>query len=184
MGVIGVLALQGGYQAHERALAEVGHRTVRVRYASEFPTLDGLVLPGGESTTMFKLLALEGLEQSLDAYVRSGRPVLATCAGLILAARTAVGPAQRSFGWLDVDVRRNAWGRQLDSFQATADDTDLPLMFIRAPRIERVGPGVETVLRYHGEPILVRCGPIFGATFHPELTDDRRVHRQVFGPAS
>ncbi len=178
---IGVLALQGGFEAHERRLTALGHEPVRVRYATQFDELDGLILPGGESTTHLKLIALEGLGPVLDAFVATQKPVLATCAGLILSARTVSGPSQASFGFLDVAVRRNAWGRQLDSFGAIADDSDVPLTFIRAPRIESVGPGVEVVLRYHGEPVLVRSGAFFGATFHPELTSDVRVHRQVFG---
>jgi len=181
MARIGVLALQGGFEAHEKALTTMGHTAVRTRYAADLDAIDGLILPGGESTTQLKLLALEQLEGPLDRFVRSGKPVLATCAGLILAAREVTGPAQRSYGWLDVAVRRNAWGRQLDSFEAVADDTTVPLVFIRAPRIEQVGPGVEVRLRYGGEPILVRSGRVFGATFHPELTADPRVHREVFG---
>lgn len=178
---IGVLALQGGFEAHERRLTALGHEPVRVRYSSQFSEIDGLILPGGESTTHLKLIALEGLGPALEAFVATRKPVLATCAGLILSARTVTGPSQVSFGFLDVAVRRNAWGRQLDSFEAVADDSDVPLTFIRAPRIESVGPGVEVVLRYRGEPVLVRSGTFFGATFHPELTSDARVHRQVFG---
>jgi 5'-phosphate synthase pdxT subunit len=180
---IGVLALQGGFEAHERRLTELGHEPVRVRYAAQFGEIDGLILPGGESTTHLKLIALEGLGPALEAFVATRKPVLATCAGLILSAKTVTGPAQASFGFLDVAVRRNAWGRQLDSFEAVADDSDVPLTFIRAPRIESVGAGVEVVLRYRGEPVLVRTGAFFGATFHPELTADVRVHRQVFGGA-
>ncbi len=177
---IGVLALQGGFAAHRAALEALGHEVVLVRYADQLAGLDGLVLPGGESSTMLKILDREGLNEALDAFVRSGRPVLATCAGLILAAREVEGPAQRSFGWLDVTVRRNAWGRQLNSFEAVADGTDLPLVFIRAPRIEAVGD-VEVALTFRDEPILVRHGNVTGATFHPELTSDRRIHREVFG---
>ncbi len=180
MATLGVLALQGGFEAHQRAAESLGHRTRRVRTPEDLQDLDGLILPGGESTVMLKLATLGGLDAPLDAFVRSGRPVLATCAGLILAARTVLGPAQRSFGWLDVTVRRNGWGRQLDSFEGTADDTTVPLVFIRAPRIEAVGD-VEVLLRLNGEPVMVRQGRVFGATFHPELTSDLRIHRQVFG---
>lgn len=181
MARIGVLALQGGYAAHARRLEALGHGVELVRYASQVAELDGLVLPGGESTTQLKLIAREGLEQPLDTLCRSGRPVLATCAGLILSAARVTEPDQRSFGWLDISVRRNGWGRQLDSFEATADGGDLPLVFIRAPRITRVGNGVEVLARCAEEPVLVRCGALWGATFHPELTEDQRIHRWVFG---
>lgn len=180
MARIGVLALQGGFAAHGRALAELGHDVVEVRTPASLASLGGIVLPGGESTTMLKLLDWTGLAEPLDAFVRSGRPVLATCAGLILAARHVTGPAQRSFGWIDVAVARNAWGRQLDSFEGHADGSHLPLVFIRAPRITEVGAGVEVLATLNREPILVRQGAVTAATFHPELTVDRRVHRAAF----
>jgi pyridoxal 5'-phosphate synthase pdxT subunit len=180
MGVVGVLALQGGFEAHARALARLGHGVVEVRAASDLDALDGLVLPGGESTTQLKLIARWGLGGPLEEFVRSGRPVLATCAGLILAARAVTNPEQRCFGWLDVEVARNAWGRQLDSFEAVSDD-GLPLVFIRAPRIRGLGRDVECLARLAGEPILVRQKNVTGAAFHPELTDDVGVHAAVFG---
>jgi 5'-phosphate synthase pdxT subunit len=142
------------------------------------------------------MIARLGLEPGLRGLVASGRPVLATCAGLILLARAVSRPAQRSLASLDVDVARNAYGRQLDSFEARADEpwpadtgaeearaaaTPLPLVFIRAPRIERLGAGVEVLARHRGEPVLVRQGNITAATFHPELTADVRVHAAVFG---
>ncbi len=185
---IGVLALQGGYEAHEVMLAGLGHATRRVRTPSDLEGLGGLVLPGGESSVMLKLLASSGLSVPLDTAVCGGLPVLATCAGLILSAATVTGPEQPSFGWLDVDVARNAWGRQVHSFEAKADlDAGSPggvpfsLVFIRAPRMLRIGPGVEVVARLNGEPIAVRQGSVTGASFHPELTDDDRLHAQVFG---
>lgn len=189
---VGVLALQGGYAAHARALQDCGHTPVEVRTPADLATVEGMVLPGGESTTMLKLLDWSGLAEPLDAFVRGGAPVLATCAGLILAARHVTNPPQRSFGWLDVGVARNAWGRQLDSFEAFADrrhgttpydpvPAALPLVFIRAPRITEVADGVEVLATFEGEPVLVRQGAVFGATFHPELTEDRSVHRAVFG---
>lgn len=178
---IGVLALQGGYEAHEKILAGLGHATRRVRVPADLDGLAGLVLPGGESSTMLKLVAWNGLEAPLDAFVRGGRPVLATCAGLILAARGVTGPAQRSFGWLDVDVARNAWGRQNESFEADDDAHQLHCVFIRAPRIQRVGPGVEVMATFDGEPIAVRQGAVLGASFHPELADEPGLHRAQFG---
>lgn len=164
-----------------KVLGELGHHGVEVRYARQLERLQGLVLPGGESTTMLKLIRHEGLDAALDAFVRGGHPVLATCAGLILAAARVQKPAQQSFGWLDLDLRRNGWGRQVHSGQAVADEGDLPLMFIRAPRIGRVGAGVRVLATYRGEPVLVRQGNVVGATFHPELTSDNSVHRAVFG---
>jgi len=181
MSRVGVLALQGGFAAHAAALADLGHKPVEVRTAAELSRVDGLVLPGGESTTQLKLVASAGLRGALEAFVRSGRPVLATCAGLILCGRRVTDPEQPSFAWLDVDVSRNAWGRQLDSFEAVADGTNLPLVFIRAPRVLRTGSSVETVETFRGEPVLVREANVWGATFHPELTRDRRVHRDAFG---
>ena len=178
---VGVLALQGGFAAHARVLGELGHEVVEVRAAEDLSGLDGLVLPGGESTTMLKLLDRHALAEAIDAFVRGGRPILATCAGLILAAREVRSPPQRSFAWLDVTVARNAWGRQLESFEARSDDGVLPLVFIRAPRILAWGDGVEVVATVRGEPVLVRQGDRWGATFHPELTTDRRVHATIFG---
>lgn len=189
---VGVLALQGGFAAHAAALAACGHAPVEVRTSADLATVGGLVLPGGESTTMLKLLDWTGLAEPLDAFVRAGRPILATCAGLILAARQVTNPPQRGFGWLDVAVARNAWGRQLDSFEARSDRRHgvtpydavpdaLPLVFIRAPRITETGPEVEVLATFEGEPVLVRQGAFVGGTFHPELTEDRAVHRAVFG---
>lgn len=181
---IGVLALQGAFDAHARALARLGHAVKKVRVPADLAGLDGLVLPGGESTVQLKLVDRFGLKGPLDAFVRSGAPVLATCAGLILAAREVTGPAQASFGWLDVSVARNAWGRQVESFEAMEDAGELPLVLIRAPRITRVGAEVEVLATYGGEPVLVRQGAVTAATFHPELTDRLDVHRRVFGEAA
>jgi 5'-phosphate synthase pdxT subunit len=185
---VGVLALQGGYDAHLRALAEViaaradagAHAAVPVRTAAEIAACDGLVLPGGESTTHLKLIERFDLAPALSAHVAANKPLLATCAGLILAARTVSHPAQASFGWLDVAVSRNAWGAQVHSFESVADGSDLPLLFIRAPRITEVGPAAEVLHTWQGEPIHVRQGAVHGMAFHPELTGDRRVHRGVF----
>jgi 5'-phosphate synthase pdxT subunit len=180
---VGVLALQGGYEAHEKLLVDLGHTTRRVRTAADLDGLAGLVFPGGESSTMLKLIGWNSLWGPLDQFVRSGRPVLATCAGLILSARGVSGPEQPSFGWLDIGVARNAWGRQNESFEAVDDAGLLKLVFIRAPRVRRVGPGVEVVATLRGEVIAVRQGNVTGASFHPELADDPTLHRRVFGPA-
>lgn len=184
---VGVLALQGGYAAHIAALADIGIEGVPIRRPETLTTVDGLILPGGESTTHLKLINRFELAPALTAFVASGRPVLATCAGLILSARDVHSPAQESFGWLDVEVARNAWGRQVHSFEATTDagnlfDPPLPLLFIRAPRIENVGPRAEVILRFEGEPVAVRQGAVVGASFHPELTSDRRLHAWIFNP--
>lgn len=178
---IGVLALQGGFSAHAGALDRLGHEVRLIRYPDQLRGLEGLVLPGGESSTQLELLRRADLAEGLDAMVRSGRPVLATCAGLILAAREVVEPRQQSLGWIDVTVTRNGWGRQLDSFEAESDRSRLPLIFIRAPRISALGPEVEVLETLDEEPVLVRQGSFVGATFHPELTDDLTVASIVFG---
>jgi 5'-phosphate synthase pdxT subunit len=158
-----------------------------VRAPGDLDAVDGLVLPGGESTAQLLLIERAALAAPLGRAIARGVPVLATCAGLILAAARVTGPAQASFGWIDVTVARNAWGRQVDSFEASADRTlaaegdPLPLVFIRAPRIVALGPGAEVLATFEGEPVLVREGNVTGATFHPELTPDLRVHRRVFG---
>ncbi|MED5463749.1 MAG: pyridoxal 5'-phosphate synthase glutaminase subunit PdxT [Myxococcota bacterium] len=180
--LIGVLALQGGYAAHAKALEESGHTTLEVREAHQLSHIEGLVLPGGESTTQLKLIDRFELEAPLRAFIESGKPTLATCAGVILCASEVEQPAQRSFGWLDIAVHRNGYGRQLDSFEGFADDGELPLCFIRAPRITRVGSDVQILATLGQEPVLVQQGNVIGATFHPELTDDRRIYRALFKP--
>ncbi len=209
MGRIGIVALQGGFAAHARALADLGHDAIEVRAEADLDGLDGLILPGGESTAQLRLIDRHGLGRGLQEFAASGRPILATCAGLILAARHVTAPAQRSFGWIDATVARNAWGRQVDSFEATADELSLsapsdapafagsscaathsaeagplPLVLIRAPRIVQTGSKVDVLATLGGEPILIRQGNVTGATFHPELTPDRRVHRAAFGICS
>jgi 5'-phosphate synthase pdxT subunit len=180
---VGVLAVQGAFERHGHVVHSLGHRAVFVRAAAELSDLDGLILPGGESSVQLAMLERLGLAAPLAAFVRSGQPVLATCAGVILAARSVHQPEQRSFDWIDLSVARNAYGRQLDSFEAESDEEKLPLVFIRAPRILAHGPTVEVLARHRGEPVLVRAGNLTCATFHPELTDDLRVHRAVFGEA-
>ena len=179
---IGVLALQGDYAAHARAFASAGARTVLVRKPEELEGLDGLVLPGGESTTMLKFLEKQGFFETLGAFV-AATPCFATCAGCILVAREVLHPRQRSLGLLDATVERNAYGRQIDSTILTLP-TELPggpleMVFIRAPRITRVGPGVRVLAQRDGFPVLVRQGDLLVATFHPEMTSDTRV-QQLF----
>ena len=182
---VGVLALQGDYTAHAGALVRAGAEPVLVRKPAALAGLDALVLPGGESTAMLHGIAREGLEEPLRRFLACGRPVLGTCAGAILLARRVTNPAQRSFDALDIDVERNAYGTQLDSFETTTDAApgpmglaSLPAVFIRAPRIVRVGTGVEVLARVAGEPVLVRSAAIWAATFHPELTNDGRLLRE------
>jgi 5'-phosphate synthase pdxT subunit len=178
---VGVLALQGGFQPHLDALAALGHHAIAVRTADELAMVHGLVLPGGESSTQLKLIERHDLGPALRRLVSAGHPVLATCAGLILAAKKVVAPEQPSFGWLDVMVERNAFGRQLDSFEGLSDDHNLHLVFIRAPRIVEVGPRATVLARFNGEPVLIRQANVVGASFHPELTPDASVHAMVFG---
>jgi len=177
---IGILALQGDYEAHARAFIALGARTVLVRKAVELAGLDALVLPGGESTTMLKFLEKNGFLAELGDFI-AGAPCFATCAGCILLAREVLHPPQRSLGLLDATVERNAYGRQIDSTILTAQ-TELPggpleMVFIRSPRITRIGEGVQVLARRDGFPTLVRQGHLLVATFHPEMTSDTRVQR-------
>ena len=177
---IGVLALQGAFDVHAKRLAELGAKAVLVRRPEQLAALDGLVIPGGESTTFLKNLERAGFYDVLDAFVHT-KPVFGTCAGCILLAKDVANPPQRSFGVLDVSVERNAYGRQNDSVILNAE-TSLPggpleMVFIRAPRISRVGAAVETLATRNGDPTLVRQGWLLAATFHPELTADLRVHQ-------
>jgi pyridoxal 5'-phosphate synthase pdxT subunit len=177
---IGVLAIQGDFAAHAQALVETGADAVEVRTPAQLEGLDGLVLPGGESTTFLKFLERDGLLESLQHFVEQ-KPVFGTCAGCILLARNVSHPAQQSLAVMDIGVERNAYGRQIDSAIQTGE-TKLPggpmeMVYIRAPRIASVGPGVEVLAERDGFPVLVRQGKLLAATFHPELSSDRRVHQ-------
>jgi 5'-phosphate synthase pdxT subunit len=177
---IGVLAIQGNYASHAQALTEAGASPVEVRKPEQLAGLEGLVLPGGESTTMLKFLEKHRFFEALQEFCRT-MPVFGTCAGVILLAREVLNPAQRSMGVLDAVVERNAYGRQIDSVIVTAE-TYLPggpleMVFIRSPRITQIGLGVDVLATRDGFPVLVRQGRILAATFHPELSHDRRVHR-------
>jgi pyridoxal 5'-phosphate synthase pdxT subunit len=177
---IGVLAIQGDYAAHAEALADAGAVPAEIRNPSELDEIDGLIIPGGESTTMLKFLERRNFFDRLKEFAHT-LPTFGTCAGAILLAREVRHPAQRSLGALDVVVERNAYGRQIDSSILVAP-TSLPgdpleMVFIRAPRILETGPEVEVLARRDGFPVLVRQGKLMAATFHPELSQDRRVHR-------
>ena len=177
---IGVLAIQGDYAAHASALSESGAEPCEIRNPHELTEIDGLILPGGESTTMLKFLESRGIFRALEEFC-ANKPVFGTCAGAILLAREVRNPPQQSLGVLDAVVERNAYGRQIDSAILTAE-TSLPggpleMVFIRAPRIAAIGPEVEALAYRDGAPTLVRQGTVMAATFHPELSADRRVHR-------
>jgi 5'-phosphate synthase pdxT subunit len=178
---IGVLALQGDFDAHRRALTRAGAEPVPVRRVAELRDLAGLVLPGGESTTLLNLMRDEPWFDGLARYHAGGGALFGTCAGAILLAREVVSPAQPSLGLLDVVIERNAYGRQVDSFETGVDvrghREPVRAVFIRAPRIRACGPGVDVLATHDGSPVLVRSGRVLAGTFHPELTEDVRLHR-------
>jgi len=177
---VGVLALQGDFEAHEKALERVGAEAVEVRNAGELESVQGLIIPGGESTTMLKLLDAIGLKEPLRQFADS-KPIFGTCAGAILAAKRVTNPIQESLGLMDIEVERNGYGRQLDSrivhLQPDMDGGDLEAVFIRAPIIRSLGPEAKVLARYNGDPVLVEQGRHLAATFHPELSKDDRIHR-------
>lgn len=177
---IGVLALQGDFDAHRQALERLGVRTMLVRKPEELDGIDGLVIPGGESSTFLKFLEREGFLEKLRDFV-STKPAFGTCAGAILLAKEVLNPSQPSLGALDIAIRRNAYGRQIDSSimmsPTTLGSEPLEMVFIRAPRIERTGKSVEVLAEREDHPVLVRDGKILAATFHPELSSDLRVHQ-------
>ncbi len=180
---VGILAVQGAVREHADALREVGAEPVLVRLPADLVGLDALILPGGESTTMRRMIDQYGLREPIRAMARAGAPMLGTCAGMILLADRLADGEEPVLGLLDVEVQRNAYGRQLDSFEA---DLDVPALgpkqlhgvFIRAPVLSEVGPKAEVLARDpHGRPIAVRQGRVLATAFHPELTPDRRLHR-------
>lgn len=185
----GILAIQGDVAAHARALERAGAAAVPVRREKELDGLSGLILPGGESTTMSKGIERLGLLEPLRAFAASGRPVLGTCAGAILLAREVENHPVSTLGALDVVATRNAYGTQVDSFAARLEEPALPeleglrCVFIRAPQLRRPGQDVEVLGRLDGWPVLVRQGNLLAATFHPELTPDTRIHALVLRAA-
>jgi 5'-phosphate synthase pdxT subunit len=184
MTKVGILALQGDVREHAAALADLGATTLPVRTPSDLALVDALVLPGGESTTMSLLLESSGLREPIAARLAAGMPAFGTCAGLILLSAEVLDgrPDQRSFGAIDIAVRRNGYGRQVDSFETEitlAGDAGPPVhaVFIRAPVVERTGPAVEILATVANQPVVCRQGAILVAAFHPELSDDRRIHQ-------
>jgi 5'-phosphate synthase pdxT subunit len=181
--LVGVLALQGAFAAHEQALTEVGAATRQVRTPADLAGVQALVMPGGESSVMSKLLESSGLFDEITSRLADGMPAFGTCAGMILLANEVLDgrPDQRSFGVIDMAVRRNGYGRQIDSFETdlTVDGDDVPFhgVFIRAPKVETIGATVQVLATHDGVPVLARQGNVMVASFHPELTGDARLHR-------
>ena len=180
---IGVLALQGDFGLHRKTLDAIGVPSVEVRMPAQLQEIDGLIMPGGESTTLLKLMDAWDFVPALEKFHREGKPIFGTCAGLILLAREVSSPAQFSLGFIDIGAERNAYGRQRESFETTLDadlgggPRPVKAFFIRAPRIRRLGPTVTPLATRDGECVMAREGTVLVAAFHPELTDDTSVHR-------
>ena len=180
---IGVLALQGDFALHKNALERIGIPSVEVRMPGELDAVAGLIMPGGESTTLLKLLDAWDFVPVLEKFHAAGKPIFGTCAGLILLAREVQNPAQVSLGFIDITAERNAYGRQKESFEATGSGdlgegpAPLKMVFIRAPRMRRLGHGVTPLAHYRDECVMARQGSVLVATFHPELTDEPAVHQ-------
>ncbi len=185
---IGVLSLQGAFKEHIKKLKECGVDAIEVRFPEQLKQIDGLIIPGGESTTMNKLLGKYKFKESLDKFFKEGKPILGTCAGLILLSENIRGEG-KGLGYIDIDVRRNAYGRQVDSFEDFIDinfnrnegrnknSTKFKSVFIRAPKILNTGRSVKIMAKLEGEAVLVRNSNVMVCTFHPELTDDLRIHQ-------
>lgn len=181
--LIGVLALQGDFSAHQRAVEAIGHQTRQIRNVEDLNGLEGLILPGGESSVMVKLLKERRLWQPIHDLVQTGIPVLTTCAGTILAAQQVNNPQQESLGWLPISVSRNAYGDQRHSFEAgaTFENQRLKLIFIRAPKIDSLNsPQVKALISINDEPVMVQYKNVTAATFHPELTNAAVIYKSIF----
>lgn len=179
---VGVLALQGDFAMHARALDRLGAPWKLVKHAAELLEVSGLIMPGGESTTMLKFLAREGMGEAIKEFAAAGKPIFGTCAGAILLAKEVLNPPQGHLDLLDITIERNAYGRQIDSSVRTGEcpelaDHPVEMVFIRAPIVRRVGEGVRVLGRCGGLPVLVEQGNVMAATFHPELTEDETIHR-------
>jgi len=184
---MGVLALQGDFAMHRKALDRIGVDSAEVRMPGDLDEVGGLIMPGGESTTLLKLMNAWDFVPALEKFHAAGKPIFGTCAGMILLAREVLSPAQASLGLIDLTVERNAYGRQKESFE-TEGSGDLgqgprpiKMVFIRAPRIRRVGPAVTPLAEHRGECVMARQGTVVVAAFHPELTDDPSVHQYFAG---
>ena len=180
---LGVIGLQGDYAAHGAMLERLGVAWRVVKKPGQLDAIDGLVMPGGESTTLIKLMDSSGLWQAIGAFAAAGKPIFGTCAGMILLAKDVSNPAQRSLGLIDIGVERNGYGRQIDSaevegtFRGADGERAMEMVFIRAPRITRLGAGVEVLAECRGDVVMARQGSLLVASFHPELTDDATAHR-------
>lgn len=183
---VGVLALQGDFAMHARTLTRLGAPWKLVKHAAELLEVSGLIMPGGESTTMLKFLAREGMGEAIKEFAAAGKPIFGTCAGAILLAREVLNPPQDHLDLLDISIERNAYGRQIDSSVRSGEcpelaDHPVEMVFIRAPIVRRVGEGVRVLGRCDGLPVLVEQGNVMAATFHPELTEDETIHRYFLG---
>jgi 5'-phosphate synthase pdxT subunit len=179
---VGILAIQGDFGLHAKMLERIGAPWKLIKYASELRAAGGLILPGGESTTMLKFFGNEGMGAAIQEFAAAGKPVFGTCAGAILLAKEVLNPPQERLGLLDISIERNAYGRQVDSSVRLGEcpelaDQPMEMVFIRAPIIRRVGEGVRVLGRSDGLPVLVEQGNVLAATFHPELTEDQTIHR-------
>lgn len=183
---VGILALQGDFAMHARVLDRIAAPWKLVKHATELREVSGLIMPGGESTTMLKFFASEGMGEAIKDFAAAGKPIFGTCAGAILLAREVLNPPQDRLGLLDITIERNAYGRQIESSVRSAEcpdlaDHPLEMVFIRAPIVRRVGTGVRVLGRCDGVPVLVEQGNLLAATFHPELTEDETIHRYFLG---
>jgi len=189
---IGILAIQGDFALHAKMLNRIGVPWLLIKHASDLDAVSGLIMPGGESTTMLKFFESEGLQAAILDFAALGRPIFGTCAGAILLAKKVLNSPQAHLGLIDITVERNAYGRQIDSAvrpvtfseftgDGSTEERPVGMVFIRAPIIRRVGEGVRVLGRADGTPVLVEQGNVLAATFHPELTDDERVHRYFAG---
>lgn len=179
---IGILAVQGDFAMHAKMLDRIGVAWKLIKHAEDIAGVDGLILHGGETTTMLKFLAEQKIADAIIHFAEEGKPVFGTCAGAILMAKEVLNPVQERLGLIDISIERNAYGRQVDSSVQTGEcpeisDHPIEMVFIRAPIIRRVGEGVKVLGRAGGLPVLVEQGNLMAATFHPELTDDQTIHR-------
>lgn len=183
---VGILAVQGDFAMHARMLDQIGVPWKLVKHVEDFADIDGLILPGGETTTMLKFLSEQKMDEAIRSLVKENKPVFGTCAGAILMAKEVLNPEQERLGLIDISIERNAYGRQVDSSVRKGEcpelsDQPIEMVFIRAPIIRRMGEGVKVLGKAEGMPVLVEQGNLLAATFHPELTGDQTIHRYFLG---